>query len=138
MYQNSNGGSGALEPTRGKGKAKNKMARMVEFTWVPPFFLFLAFCRSPFRRSYHQRRLLSLINQPVKGVRCNNQSNGFWRGPCDALLFPRVYTHSLLSHFFPYFHHIWSHQHTHIHTSSNTRTGLYAEINVSPITCVLN
>lgn len=78
MYQNSNGGSGALEPTRGKGKAKNKMAVEVEFTWISPFFrLFLAFCSSPFRSVHRQRRLLSLINQPVKGVRYNNQSNGF-------------------------------------------------------------
>lgn len=39
MYQNSNRGSRALEPTRGKGMAKNKMA--VDFTWgYRLFFLY--------------------------------------------------------------------------------------------------
>lgn len=48
MYQNSNGGSRALEPTRGKGKAKNKMAVALDFTWGIAFF-FPAPCRSPLR-----------------------------------------------------------------------------------------
>jgi hypothetical protein len=67
-----------IRTNRGKGKAKNKMAMVVEFTWVSPFFPPTSFLSlSPFRSCHHQRRLLSLINQPVKGVRYNNQSNGF-------------------------------------------------------------